>query len=265
VKQLCFLFQASNLRLLHLKPGFLIKTLFMINFDLKKTTIFLFSFFVLCHQLLSQPRISYSSKISGLSSPVDIVNAGDGSNRVFVVQKGGIIKVYSKAATPPGNLTYIKDFLTVTGVGTGSEQGLLSLAFPSDYSSSGYFFVYYVNTSGNLVLARYHVSASDVNLADAGSREIVLTISHPTNTNHNGAKLIFRDGYLFFGTGDGGGAGDDPNNAQNINSLLGKMIRITVSTSAVGPLYTSPADNPYAGATPGADEIYAIGLRNPWR
>ncbi len=212
----------------------------MRKFYLERTTIFLFSLF-LTHHLFSQPQLTYTSKITGLSSPVDIVNAADGSNRVFIVQKGGVIKVYNKLATPPGNLVFVKNFLTVTGLGTDNEQGLLSLAFPPDYTTSGYFFVYYVNTSGNIVLARYHVDNSDPNLGDPNSREIVLTISHPTNTNHNGGKLIFRDGYLYFGTGDGGGSGDEPNNAQNINSFLGKMIRIIVSTSSSGPLILAAA------------------------
>src|SRR5687767_3656138 len=152
----------------------------------------------------SQPVLSYEPKITGLSSPLDIVNAGDNSGRIFIVQRGGTIRVYNSAYTLIGN------FLTVTGINSGGEEGLLSMAFDPDYENpdpaiGGFFWVYYTNSSGNLELARYHVSA-DPNVADAASRVIVLNIPHPTNSNHNGGKLIFgSDGYLYLSIGDGGG------------------------------------------------------------
>ncbi len=208
-----------------------------------------------------QPVLQYSAQINtGLTNPIDIVHAGDASNRLFVVQRGGIIKVYSPT------LTYIGDFLTVTGIGTGGEGGLLSMAFHPDYETNGFFFVYYTLPDLSLEIARYQVSAGNANVADAASKQVVLNIPHPTNNNHNGGKLNFgADGYLYLGTGDGGGGGDVPNNAQNGNSLLGKMLRLNVTTSATAPFYTIPPTNPYISDAGVLDEIYALGLRNPWR
>lgn len=207
----------------------------------------------------AQPVLGYNPKISSLSSPIDIVNAGDGTNRVFVVQQGGIIKVYDASLSPLGN------FLTVTGITSGGERGLLSLAFHPDYENNGFFFVYYTNASGDIEIARYHATGIS-NTADPLSKVILLTIPHPSQSNHNGGKLFFGpDGYLYFGTGDGGSGGDPPNNAQTGTVLLGKMLRIAVTTSAVGPFYTIPADNPFISDPTVADEVWSLGLRNPWR
>lgn len=219
--------------------------------------------FLLAPQLLSQPKVAYETKISGLSAPMDIVNAGDGSNRLFVVQRGGVIKVYNGES-----FAFLGDFLTVTGIGTTGEGGLLSMAFHPDYKTNGFFYVYYTLPDLSLEIARYQVSAGNVNMANPGSKRVVLNIEHPDESNHNGGKILFgpNDGYLYLATGDGGGGGDPNNNAQNGNSLLGKMLRINVTTSGVAPFYTVPPDNPYI--TPGdniRDEIWAIGLRNPFR
>ena len=157
-------------------------------------------------------------------------------------------------------------FLTVTGISTGGEQGLLSMAFHPDYETNGFFWVYYTNTAGNLEVSRYRVSAGNANQADAASRQVVITISHPTFSNHNGAKLNFgSDGFLYFATGDGGSGGDPANNAQNGGNLLGKMLRINVSTGTTAPFYTIPASNPFVANPAIADEIWALGLRNPFR
>ncbi len=207
----------------------------------------------------AQPVINFQQVITGLSSSLDLVNAGDGTGRIFVVQQGGTIRVYNSS------YTLIGDFLTVTGMSTGGERGLLSMAFDPDYSSTGFFWVYYTNTAGNLEIARYHISGNP-NVADAASKQVVLTIPHPVNANHNGGKLNFgADGYLYLGTGDGGSGGDPPNNAQNGNVLLGKMLRINVSRSATAPFYTIPADNPYVSDPAVLDEIWDVGLRNPFR
>jgi glucose/arabinose dehydrogenase len=228
-----------------------------------KTTILL-TLLLTTPTLYSQPLALTDTVISGLSSPIQLVNAGDGSNRLFIVQQGGTILVYDQ------NFASLGTFLTVSDVTTGGEQGLLSMVFHPEYENAaspffGHFYVYYTNTGGNLEVARYIVSGN-ANVADAASKEIVITIPHLGQSNHNGATLHFgNDGYLYFATGDGGGGGDVPNNAQNGEVLLGKMLRINVTSSTVAPFYTIPVDNPFVGVADFEPEIYALGLRNPFR
>jgi hypothetical protein len=197
---------------------------------------------------------------SGLSSPLFVGNAGDGSNRLFIVEQGGFIKVLQPGASVP---TVFLDIHTKTN--GGGERGLLGLAFHPQYGNNGRFFVFYTLASnGSLVIAEYRVSANrDVaNTAET----VLLTIPHPTNANHNGGMLAFGpDGYLYIGVGDGGSANDPPNNAQNVNVLLGKILRINVNLPAGSGPYASAPANPFYGAIPGRDEIFAFGLRNPWR
>lgn len=201
----------------------------------------------------AQPVVSFTPVITGLSAPIDLVHAGDGSNRIFVVQQAGLIRVYDQAFASLGN------FLTVTGISTGGERGLLSMAFSPNYATNGFFYVFYTNSAGDLEIARYQVSANP-NVADPATKAVVLTIPHPGQSNHNGGKLNFgTDGYLYLSTGDGGGAGDQPNNAQNQTVLLGKLLRIAVNNSATPPYYSVPAGNPFG------NEIWALGLRNPFR
>jgi glucose/arabinose dehydrogenase len=236
----------------------------MANFYFFRYRWFNYSLAVFIHLILtqpsaSQPAVNFVPVISGLSSPVDIVNAGDGTNRIFIAQQGGTIRVYNSS------YGLIGDFLTVTGIVTGGEQGLLSIAFHPDYETNGFFWVYYTNAAGDLELARYQVSANP-NIANASSKQVVLTIPHPVNSNHNGGKLNFgSDGYLYFATGDGGGSGDPANNAQNGNVLLGKMLRINVTVSPNPPFYTIPPGNPFINDSNISDEIWALGLRNPFR
>jgi glucose/arabinose dehydrogenase len=143
----------------------------------------------------------------------------------------------------------------------GDEQGLLSVAFHPDYVNNGLLFVDYTNLNGNTVLARYHVSANP-DTADAASAKILLTIDQPY-PNHNGGQLVFGpDSYLYVGMGDGGSQGDPHNNGQNLNSLLGKILRLDVDQ---GEPYGVPADNPFVGQSGARPEIWAYGLRNPWR
>ncbi len=203
---------------------------------------------------VAQPVLSLTPVITtGLSSPMQLVNAGDGSGRIFIVQKGGTILVYNK--------TYglIGTFLSVTGIQTSGERGLLSLAFHPNYALNGLFYVYYTNNNGDLQLARYAVSANP-NVADPLSKDTLITIPHPNEANHNGGELHFgNDGYLYLSTGDGGGTGDVPNNAQSPDVLLGKILRFAVNTSDIAPYYTIPLSNPFGS------EIFAYGLRNPFR
>ncbi len=218
-------------------------------------TVILFALLLISNYIIAQPpTISLSPVIStGLSSPVQFVNAGDGSGRSFIVQQGGTIRVYDKA------FNFLGTFLTAPGVNSGGERGLLSMAFHPGYASNGFFYVYYTNTNGDLELSRFKVS-SDPNIADAASKKILITIPHPTNNNHNGGELHFgNDGFLYLSTGDGGGGGDVPNNSQTTTVLLGKILRFAVNTSDVLPYYTIPADNPFG------NEVFAYGLRNPFR
>jgi glucose/arabinose dehydrogenase len=199
--------------------------------------------------------IALQSFATGFNSPVEIANAGD--SRLFVVQQGGLIRILNSNgtvnATPFLNLSSI--------ISSGGERGLLGLAFHPNYATNGFFFVNYTNTSGNTVIARYSVSANP-NIANT-TGTILMTIAQPF-TNHNGGSIKFGpDGYLYIGMGDGGSGGDPGNRAQNINENLGKMLRIDVN-STVAPFYTSPSTNPYIGVA-GNDEIWARGLRNPWK
>ncbi|HSN49313.1 MAG TPA: PQQ-dependent sugar dehydrogenase, partial [Flavobacterium sp.] len=192
---------------------------------------------------------------SGFSSPLEITNAGD--SRLFVVEKGGKIKILNSNGT-----TNTTAFLDISGlVSTNSERGLLGLAFHPNYASNGLFFINYTNLTGNTVIAKYIVDSGNPNAANVSSASILLTIVQPY-ANHNGGTLKFGpDGFLYIGMGDGGSSGDPENRAQNNSVLLGKMLRIDVNS---GTPYGIPNDNPYVGIA-GADEIWAIGLRNPWK
>ena len=209
----------------------------------------------------SQPKVGFLPVItSGLTVPIDVVNAKDGSKRLFILQQNGIVKIYT------GDSLKVTPFLDMTGqVGYGGERGLLSIAFHPQYATNGYFFVYHNKADGSINLTRYHVS-SNPNVADPASAQLIMTIPHPTNTNHNGGKLNFgKDGNLYFATGDGGGSGDVPNNAQTGTVNLGKMIRINVDNFSTPPYYGIPVDNPFLTDNTVNDEIYALGLRNPYR
>lgn len=201
-------------------------------------------------------NIALQSFATGFNSPVEITNAGD--SRLFVVQKGGLIRILNSNGTI--NTT---PFLNLSSIiSSNGERGLLGLAFHPNYSTNGFFFVNYTNTSGNTVIARYSVSSGNPDIANS-TGTILMTITQPFS-NHNGGTIKFGpDGYLYIGMGDGGGSGDPGNRAQNINDNLGKMLRIDVNSN-VAPYYTSPATNPFVGNT-GNDEIWAIGLRNPWK
>jgi len=200
--------------------------------------------------------IAIQSFATGLSGALEITHAND--SRLFVVQKGGLIRILNSNGTI--NTT---PFLNLTSlISTGSERGLLGLAFHPDYSTNGFFFVNYTNSAGSTVIARYSVNASNANIANT-TATIIMTIAQPFS-NHNGGSIKFGpDGFLYIGMGDGGSGGDPGNRSQNINDNHGKMLRIDVNSNSA-PFYTSPSSNPYIGIA-GNDEIWAIGLRNPWK
>jgi glucose/arabinose dehydrogenase len=192
-----------------------------------------------------------------LSSPVFLTAPTGDVGRLFIVEQGGLIRILNSLDGTPR----ATPFLDVAGlIVTGGERGLLGMAFDPNYAGNGRFYIYYTNTAGDIVIARYGVS-SNPDIANAGAQAILKTIAHPTNQNHNGGMLAFGpDGCLYAGIGDGGGSGDPNGNAQNTNSLLGKILRLDPETgSACG------TDNPFANGTGGAPEVWSFGLRNPWR
>lgn len=192
--------------------------------------------------------------VTGLEVPTSITHAGDQSGRLFVtLQRGRIIIL-------KGNTQQV--FLDVSQlVSCCGERGLLSAAFHPEYRNNGYFFVNYTDRKGDTVIARYKVSANP-DRADPASAQIILRIDQPY-ANHNGGLILFGpDGYLYIGMGDGGSAGDPGNRSQNLGSLLGKMLRIDVNGP---PPYRAPPDNPFVKREGARPEIWAYGLRNPWR
>ncbi len=196
----------------------------------------------------------------GLAQPLFVTGAGTGSNRLFVVERAGRIRIVKQGkllATP---------FLNITGIVNDEEgeRGLLGLAFHPDYESNREFFVHYNKANGDIVIARYTVS-DDPDLADAGSAEVILVIEHREAANHNGGMLAFGpdDGYLYIAVGDGG-AGQSAN-AQDTSKLLGKILRIDIDGTSPGQNYAIPPDNPFADGAEGLPEIWAYGLRNPFR
>lgn len=198
--------------------------------------------------------------VTGLEQPLFIVPAPDDTGRLFVIEQSGQIRV----ATNTGQLLRepFLDLKDKTGV-TANERGLLGLAFHPNFAENGYFYINYTRLSGgNTVVSRYQVSAGDMNRADPDSESIILEIDQPYG-NHNGGMIAFGpDGYLYIGMGDGGSAGDPLKSGQNPFSLLGALLRIDVDNSDP---YTIPPDNPFADGKDGLPEIWAIGLRNPWR
>lgn len=199
-------------------------------------------------------QVQFTEVASGFTRPLNLTHAGDG--RLFVVEQNGLIKIIENGTVNP---TPFLDVSALVSRG-GNEQGLLGLAFHPNYAQNGWFFINYTSITGDTVVARYNVSA-DPNMADAGSAQIVLTVDQPYS-NHNGGHLVFGpDGMLYIGLGDGGSAGDPQNRAQNPQTLLGKMLRINVDQLP----FTVPGDNPFVGNSAYLPEIWALGLRNPWR
>jgi glucose/arabinose dehydrogenase len=208
-------------------------------------------------------RFAVRQLVSGLADPVFVTHAGDGSQRLFVVEKPGTVRILANGELLPQPLLDITDRVR----SSGSEQGLLGLAFPPNFTGSGYFFVNYTGRDGRTVVSRFQVG-TDPNRADAASEFTVLEIAQPA-ANHNGGMLAFGpDGYLWIGTGDGGAANDRFRNGQNPGTLLGKMLRLDVTSDPAQP-YVVPADNPWItddwNGQDVRDEVWAVGLRNPWR
>jgi glucose/arabinose dehydrogenase len=199
---------------------------------------------------------------NGLTRPIFLTNAGDGSGRLFVAEQTGAIRVIENGTVRPTPFLDISALLSRDVFAQGySERGLLGMAFHPDYANNGQFFIHYTDTEGNTTIARYHVS-TDPNVANPNSAEIILTHEQPY-ANHNGGMIAFGpDGYLYIGLGDGGSAGDPNQNGQNKSVLLAKILRIDVDS---GTPYAIPPDNPVTTDPDFAPEVWAYGLRNPWR
>lgn len=227
-----------------------------------------------------------------VTAPIAVRHAGDGSNRLFIVEQNGTIKIYDGTNLLPGN------FLDISAkVFNGGERGLLGLDFDPDYANNGYFYVNYTKSgvnSGDTIIERYSVSSGDANIADPNSGVVIMRVDQPFS-NHNGGDIHFGpDGYLYIGMGDGGDANDPGNRSQNLGSLLGKMLRIDVSPindlvyensfedpstprisviagvntcglDSITGSYRVPNDNPFLNDAGACAEIWAFGLRNPYR
>jgi glucose/arabinose dehydrogenase len=203
--------------------------------------------------------LSLRQVVSGLDNPT-FLTAPAGNRRQFIVERAGRIRILQDG------LVLALPFLDISAhVSTAGEGGLLSMAFDPQYAANGQYFIYYVDTAGDIVVERRSVSANP-NLSDPTSALEIIRIAHPTYTNHVGGLVAFGpDGFLYLGTGDGGGAGDPAGNAQNPASLLGKLLRLDVAGATAGTPYAIPASNPFRGQAGKRGEIWALGLRNPWR
>jgi hypothetical protein len=214
----------------------------------------------------SLPQLPLSNSLqlqpisTSLSSPVFMTAPASDTSRLFIVEQGGLIRIFDVTTS----LLLATPFLDIRGLisTTGGERGLLGLAFDPQYDANRQFYVFYTNTAGNIVIARYLRDAINANLADSSFATLLLTVAHPTSTNHNGGMLAFGpDGCLYAGIGDGGGVGDPSNNGQTQNTRLGKLLRI--DPLLLGGPCANNIPNPFAIG--GAPEIWSLGLRNPWR
>ena len=195
---------------------------------------------------------------SGFDQPLFVTFAPGDSTRLFVVEKGGVIKVVKNGTVLSIPFLDISD----SAINNSSERGLLGMAFHPDFQSNGYFYVDYTGVTGATHISRFSVN-SNPDVADRSSELVILKVEQPY-ANHNAGMLAFSpiDGYLYVGFGDGGSGGDPQNRAQNPDSLLGKVLRIDVNG---GPPYSVPFDNPFVDSSNYRHEIWALGLRNPWR
>ena len=217
----------------------------------------------------AQTQLEVAFPSLSFQRPVDLQPPGDGSNRLFVVEQAGRIQVFenNSSVNSPKTFLDIRDRVRSVFNGGGNEMGLLGLAFHPNYASTGYFYVNYTaDNPRRTVISRFSVQPGEPNAADPNSELVVLEFNQPYS-NHNGGQLTFGpDGYLYIGTGDGGSGGDPQNNAQNLRTLLGAMLRIDVDHPSGGKNYGIPSDNPFVGNSRGyREEIYVYGLRNPWR
>lgn len=228
--------------------------------------------FLLCSLFLvsgSATYAQYQTEIAfpnlSFDRPVDLQDARDGSSRLFVVEQKGVVRLFQNNPS----VSQAPVFLDIQSQvdDSGNEEGLLGLAFHPEFATNGHFYVNYTASDPNrTVVSRFSISSTDPDVADPASELVLLTLSQPYS-NHNGGQLQFGpDGMLYIAVGDGGSGGDPQGNGQNRETLLGSILRIDVDTSSGDLSYGIPPDNPFAGNSDGfREEIYAYGLRNPWR
>ena len=210
----------------------------------------------------AEPNVLQLEFVANASSPVYLTAPPGDASRLFIVQQGSSSSALIRLMRDGGAPT---TFLTVDLITAGGERGLLSMAFHPDYATNRKFYVYYTDPEGDMTVAEYLRDAANPDIADPTTRRVLIEIPHPDASNHNGGQLQFGpDGYLYLATGDGGGGGDPFRSAQNLEDLRGKMLRIDPEVGPEGEPYTIPPDNPFVGIA-GRDEIWAYGLRNPWR
>ncbi len=224
---------------------------------MKKLLLCLFAFSLLWNA--QSQSVDIETFASGFNSPVNLQNAGDA--RLFVVEQNGFIKILN-----PDGTTNSTPFLDISSqVSCCGERGLLGLAFHPDYANNGFFYVNYTDTDGDTQVSRFSVDPADPNIALSGSELPIIDYAQPFS-NHNGGCVAFGpDGFLYISSGDGGSGGDPGNRAQNTELLLGKLLRLDVDNPSGGNNYGIPADNPFAGDPSKKREIWAYGLRNPWK
>ena len=204
------------------------------------------------------PVVITQAVAEGFHRPVHITHAGDGTHRLFVVEQAGRVRILKNGILLPDSFLDIGARVSCCG-----ERGLLSIAFPPDFAGKQYFYINYTDLGGDTVVARYRVQPGQPNTADPESEEVILRVEQPYSS-HNGGQLAFGpDGYLYIGLGDGGGAGDPHDLAQHPATLLGKLLRLDTE-SGVRP-YAIPITNPFTATAGYRGEIWALGLRNPWR
>src|SRR4051794_17961387 len=207
-------------------------------------------------------RVTFNHLVGGFSSPVYVTAARDGSRRLFVVGQGGVVRVVKSGAVQP------RAYLNLTSeVLTGTEQGLLSIAFHPHFAQHPFVFVAYTRSDKALQVSRFRASSSSARTIARSTEVRLFAVPHPNHDNHNGGQLMFgRGGFLFVTTGDGGGAGDPEGNAERLTSLSGKILRLDVDHACGGRHYCIPAGNPFAHARSLSKRlVFDWGLRNPWR
>jgi glucose/arabinose dehydrogenase len=206
------------------------------------------------------PSLVATAPLSGFSLPTGIVAPDDGSGRLFVTEQGGLVRVVKDGAILPAPALDVSDLIS-----RSNERGLLGIAFPPGFAAKRYAYIYFTNRAGSVYVSRIRMSASDPNRFDRATMQLILKVAHPLPI-HNGGQMAFGpDGYLYIGIGDGGPQKDPLNRSQNLGILLGKILRIDTESTPNSPGYRVPRSNPFYGRRGRRAEIWAYGLRNPWR